>query len=112
VLSELNAYSILPESKAEIPAFCKLIAKIAHSFAVAKLGLSNFTPFLNPLIIKDELAHCKYYLGSLNSDEPPRETLHELNFLEFSRVNAIFVRVRLLCKLETPTYVVAVGTKK
>jgi len=112
VVSDLNAYSIFPESKADIPAFCKMISKIAHSFTVAKLGLSGFTPFLNSIIIDNQLDHCMHYIGSLNSDEPASNSLHELSFLDFNNVNAIFVRVRLLCKLGTPTYVVAVGTKK
>lgn len=112
LLVELKAYSIFPESKAEVPAFCKLLAKIAHAFAVAKIGLSGFNPFLKPLIIKDDLSHCMHYIGSIGNDEPPKSMLHDLNILEFNNINAILVKVRLLCKLGAPTYIVAVGTRK
>ena len=112
ITSDLQAYSIFPESKSDIPAFCKMISKIAHSYAIAKLGIEGFLPLLNPIIISDQLDHCMHYIGSLNSDEPPRDMLHELGFVDFRNINAIFVRIRLLSKLGTPTYVIAVGTKK
>jgi hypothetical protein len=112
LLVELKAYSIFPESKAEVPAFCKLLAKIAHAFAVAKLGLSGFTPVLKPIIIQNNLSNCMHYIGSANKEEAPENILHKLNILEFNSINAIFVIVRLLCKLGTPTYIVAVGTRK
>ena len=112
LLSDLKAYEIFPESKAEIPAFCKLLAKIAHSFAVAEIGLSGFKPVLEPIIITDQLSHCMHYIGSIGNDEPPKNILHDLRILEFHNINAILVKIRLLCKLGTPTYIVAVGTRK
>jgi hypothetical protein len=89
-----------------------LLAKIAHAFAVAKIGLANFTPALKPIIIQNNLSHCMHYIGSANKDEAPENKLHKLNILGFNNVDAIFVIVRLLCKLGTPTYIVAVGTRK
>jgi hypothetical protein len=112
LLLELKAYSVFPESKADVSAFCRLLAKIAHAFAVAKIGLANFAPALKPIIIQNNLSHCMHYIGSANRDESPEEKLHKLNILEFNNINAIFVIVRLLCKLGTPTYIVAVGTRK
>ncbi len=112
LLFELKVDSICPESKAEIPAFCRMISKIAHAFAVAKIGLANFTPVLNPIIIKNNVSHCMYYLGSINKNEAPESDLHKLEILEFNNIDVIFVTVRLLCKLGTPTYIVAVGTRK
>lgn len=112
LLIELKAYSIFPESKAEVPAFCKLLAKIAHAFAVAKIGLSGFKSILEPLIIKNDLSHCMHYIGSAGNDQPPENMLHNLNILEFNNINAVLVKIRLLCKIGTPTYIVAVGTRK
>jgi hypothetical protein len=112
LLSELKAFEIFSESKAEVPAFCKLLAKIAHSFAVAEIGLSGFKPFLKPLIISEQLSHCMHYIGSIEKDEPPENMLHDITLLEFNTINAILVKIRLLCKLGTPTYIVAVGTRK
>ena len=112
LLSELKAYEIFPEFKAEVPAFCKLLAKIAHSYAVAEIGISNFKAELKPMIITDNLSHCMHHIGSAGNDEPPENTLHDLAILEFGNINAILVKIRLLCKLGTPTYIVAVGTRK
>ena len=112
LLLELNAYEIFPESKAEVPAFCKLLAKIAHGYAVAKIGFSNFEAALKTFIITDKLSHCMHYIGSAGYDEPPGNSLHELAILDFRSTNAILVKIRLLCKLGTPTYIVVVGTRK
>ena len=111
LLKDLKAYSVFPESKADVPAFCKLLAKIAHSYAITKLGLSGFNSELEPLIIKNELSNCGYYIGSTLNDEPAKNQLHDLALLEFKNIDAILVKVRLLCKLGTPTYIVAVGKR-
>jgi hypothetical protein len=34
-------------------AFCHLLAKIAHGFAVLELGIEGFTPLLSEIILKD-----------------------------------------------------------
>jgi len=112
LLYEMKAYEIFPESKAEVPAFCKLLAKIAHSFAVAEIGLSKFEAALKPIIVADQLSHCMHYIGSTGNDKPPEDILHDLAILEFNNINDILVNIRLLCKLGTPTYIVAVGTRK
>ncbi len=112
LLYELKAYEVFPESKADVPAFCKLLAKIAHSFAVAEIGLSKFNSFLEPIIVEEQLSHCMHYIGSMGNNEPPENILHDLKVLELNNINAIFIKIRLLCKLGTPTYIVAVGTRK
>lgn len=106
---QLNAYSIMPESKAHIEEFCQMLAKTGHSFAVAELGYSHFKPFLIPHIKNKELANCGDYIGSLSKDESPSGKLHELSIYKNSNPNYVTVRIRLLAKLGTPTYYVVVG---
>ncbi len=108
---ELGVNSIMPEAKAHVPEFCQMIAKIAYSYAVAELGYGSFEPYLLPSILKAELSDCDSYIGSLDKDEPPSESLHELSIGESMCSSQIVVRVRLLSKLGTPTYFVVVGKK-
>jgi hypothetical protein len=105
---KLNAHSLFPESKADVPSFSRLLAKIALSFAVAEIGTQAFADDLTSIILGKDLHHCRYYIGSASQDEPPRNMLHELAILKFSS-NVVVVRIRLLCKLGTPTYFVAVS---
>lgn len=107
---ELGVYSIMPEAKAHVAEFCQMLAKIAYSYAVGELGYRAFKPYMLPGILKGELADSDSYIGSLEKDEPPSESLHELSIGETMRSNQIIVRVRLLAKLGTPTYFVVVGS--
>ncbi len=106
---ELRVHSIMPEAKGHVAEFCQLLAKIAYSYAVAELGYGSFEPYLLPGILRAELADCDSYVGSLDKDESPSASLHELSLGETTRSDKIVVRVRLLSKLGTPTYFVVVG---
>lgn len=108
---ELNVHSIMPEAKAHVPEFCQLLAKIAHSFAVGELGYGSFESYLLPSILQIEFPENDLYIGSLEEDEPPSTSLHELSFDNSLRDDQVVVRVRLLSKLGTPTYIVVVGQK-
>jgi hypothetical protein len=108
---ELNACSIMPESKAHVEEFCQMLAKIGYSFAVAELGYGNFKPFLIPHIINKDLSNCSDYIGSLSKDESPSDQLHELSIHKNSNPNYVTVRIRLFAKLGTPTYYVVVGQR-
>lgn len=105
---KLKAHSLFPESKADVPSFCRLLAKIAYSFVVAESGPQGFNAELTSIILGRDLNYCRYYIGSASQDEPPRNMLHDLAILKFSS-NVVVVKIRLLCKLGTPTYFVAVG---
>lgn len=111
LLLDLKAHALFPESKADIPSFCKMIAKIAHSFAYAKFG-DTLNWYLPQYIIGNGMDHCMHYIGSCNNSEPPTNNLHNLDVVNFSNSQAIIVRIRLLSKLGTPSYFVAVGDKK
>lgn len=109
LVQELGVHSIMPEAKAHVAEFCQMLAKIAYSYAVGELGYGTFESYMLPGILRGELADCDLYIGSLEKDEPPSGSLHELSLGESIRSNRIVVRVRLLAKLGTPTYFVVVG---
>ena len=104
LVAELGVHSIMPVAKADVEAFCRLLAKIAYSFAVAELGGH---PFESPLIgyaSGGDLSHCLHYIGSREAEEPPTETLHDLAVLNGPPSAPLVVRIRLLSRLGTPTY--------
>lgn len=108
LLSKLKVYGVFPESIAQIPEFCQMLAKVAHSYAVAELGYKNFKPFLLGHIVKKELSDCASFIGSLDKDEKATNNIHELSICKDIK-KYIVVRMRFLAKLGTPTYYVVVG---
>ena len=112
LVRDLKVHAVMPEAKAHVVEFCQMLAKIAYAYAVGELGYGSFKPYLLPGILRAELADCDSYIGSLDKEEPPSASLHELSLVESMRNNQIIVRVRLLSKLGTPTYFVVVGKKQ
>jgi hypothetical protein len=103
---ELRVHSLMPEAKAEVPAFCSLLAKIAFSYAVANTGLSAPQSRLAQIALGENMNNCMHYIGSASTDEPARDALHEVSLGTHARTNSIIVRARLLAKLGSPTYFV------
>jgi hypothetical protein len=88
----------------------RLLAKIAHAYAIAELGETNFRPLLLRLIRKGQLT-APYLVGGELDVAPSTPAFHELSH-EIRRVdnrNYLIVRIRLLAYLEAPVYYVVVG---
>ena len=90
--------------------FSQMLAKIAHSFAVARFGLHGFTP-----ILLDHILHtgkCPWhFVGGRDGDPTVSNALHEIEHEECETVAKRFllVRVRLFANLGAPGYVVVTG---
>ena len=110
----LAVAEIMPNAKFQTHEFALLLAKIAHAYAVAELGVNAFHAFLPAMILKTDTSNSVKYVGGLPKAEPTSRNLHEISF--DSKVCAepdiIAVRIRLLASLEAPTYYVAVGRSK
>ena len=102
---------MMPDATVHTEPFCLMLAKIAHSFAVAELGVGGIDPFLTDMIRHRDLSNRAGFIGGGEGNEPPSNDLHELAFdtAISSEPNVIAVRIRLLGILGTPTYHVAVG---
>ncbi|MDF2120339.1 HNH endonuclease [Roseiarcaceae bacterium H3SJ34-1] len=50
----------------------RMLAKIAHSFAVAEGKIQSVRPLLLPLILGDDLKHAWHYVGGTYEEKPPR----------------------------------------
>ena len=99
--------------------FCRMLAKIAHGFAVAELGLDSFKPFLPDVILgKSEFA--SHYVGGTSEADirPPKitnpstELAHELEgrrVLGPGSLPLVSVLIRLFATIEAPTYEIIVG---
>ena len=105
---ELGVYSLMPESKAEVSAFCSLLAKIALSYATAEQGIKAQRSRLANIAVGESMQNCLHFLGSLEKDQSPSSSLHELSLGRHVRSGSIVVRLRLLAKLGTPTYFVVI----
>lgn len=112
--AELKVAAIEPGGDVRVPEFFRMLAKIAHAFAVAELGRGSFSPFLTPMICNADTSNCVQYIGSLQFTEHATAGLHELSFGSYTcaRPDIVAVRIRLLASLETPTYYVAVGRRR
>jgi hypothetical protein len=109
---QLSVHSIMPEAKAEVDRFCQMLAKIAYSFAVGELGIEAFEPFMIPHIMRKELDDTDDYIGCWSEKEKATKNLHEISIVELIDKSLVVVRIRLLAKLETPTYIVVTGIYK
>src|SRR5262249_16290490 len=109
--AELGVAEIEPTGTARVPEFSQMLAKIAHSFAVAEMGMDGFCPFLQPMICETDTSNSVQYIGGLQRVEPAQPRLHDLSFSTHTcgRPDVVGVRIRLLAPLGTPTYFVAVG---
>lgn len=110
---ELGVAAIQPIGTCDVPSICLTLAKVAHSFATAELGVGSFVPFLTSMIIAGDCSKRAQYIGGIMYNEPRSNNIHEVSFDSHTcnRPDIVSVRVRLLAALDTPTYFVAVGRR-
>lgn len=91
-------------------AFCKLLVKIAHGFAVSQVGLDAFTHFLPDLIL-GKSNFFPHFIGGdpVRLEKPPSNRLCELQLNKLENTEYLFVTIRLFCFLDAPQYAVVVG---
>jgi hypothetical protein len=102
ICEHLGVSAVMPEGRISTPEFCLMIAKVAHAFAVAQLGLGAFRPLLPGIIMTGNPENRAEYLGGLPNTVSPAEDLHEASFMFAVRRDVIGVYVRLLSCLGTP----------
>ncbi len=111
--ARLHVAAIEPTGTFKAPEFFRMLAKIAHAFAIAELGENAFVPFVGSIICKGETSNSVQFIGGSKETEHATSALHEVSFWSIPSAppETVAVRVRLLSALETPTYYVAVGRK-
>lgn len=96
--------------------FAQLLAKIAHGFAVAELGLDGFSPMLPEFILrtfgqKENWPNCYHVVGGDPRDYAADNALHVLGLGMISANGIIYlvVAIRLFANLGAPVFHVVVG---
>lgn len=109
----LGAVQVMPTATLNTESFCLTVAKVAHSFTIAELGLHAFDPFLCDMIRLKDLSNRAGFIGGGEGNEPPSTELHDVTLAIGTGVepSIIVVKVRLFAVLGTPTYHIAVGRK-
>jgi hypothetical protein len=97
--------------------FSRVFAKIAHSYAVARLGLNGFAPLLLDLIHARNVTNAPELVGSDPETPPPASgVVHELNLVPHPKF--VVVRIRLFASSSIegehamPVYLVVAGRKE
>jgi len=96
--------------------FAQMLAKIAHSFAVAKYGQESFSPLLRDLILGRSRA-APFLIGSDMSGAHPDQqpnVLHDISRSDVRRDDGqtfLGVSIRLFAFFGMPRYHVIVGTR-
>lgn len=96
--------------------FCRMIAKIAHSYAMAtqpKETLAGYELLLPEFILEDK-DYCSYLIGS-DASRPPIEKsmLHkiELHYVDVGSASYAIARIHLFAFMGVPAYLAVVGRK-
>lgn len=95
----------------DLQLFSRFLAKIAHSFACAEIGMNNFTPLVREAILGQHVRP-SLFVGSFQHELPAEEgMLHRQQMVDIEHcgVNYKGVRLRLFANFGAPEYVVIVG---
>ncbi len=93
--------------------FGRFLCKIAHSYAVAELGLGGFRPYLLEIIKDPNATFIGEFVGGAMMLDNPGADLHEV-WLDsfFEKTGHVVVCVRLFSNYGLPTYWVVVGERR
>lgn len=91
--------------------FMVMLAKIAHSYAIAEWGHYSFTPLLLDLLL-GRTETSSYWVGGGREMPPDPLGLHRLELRRETVLATTYVvaYIRLFCSFNTPEYRVVVGT--
>jgi len=97
----------------DMEAYFQMIAKIAHGFAVAILGIDGFDPYLPPLIVRRQINLISYLIGASFDHLPvwPDALSHQVGLGLIDRDGGQLLRSRvcLFAFHQGPAYDVIVG---
>jgi hypothetical protein len=94
--------------------FCQMIAKIAHSYAVAEWGINSFRPLLLDLILGRSQTASYWVGGNMTVMPPDPNGLHRLQLKKEIILGTEYViaYITLFCFFGSPEYRVVVGVCK
>ncbi len=102
-----------PRSGATSEYLGRMLAKIAHSYAVAELGIDGFTPFLTNIVLGTDTRHLSHYIGGTREVPPASNNAYEIKLTiteSIGRERYLVVTIRLLSDVQgMPEYWAVVG---
>ena len=94
----------------------RMLAKIAHSYAVAERGLDGFVPFLPPIILGRDIRYIAHYVGGtreIPQCAPEHYRLALKSVQSLSGQNYLMATIRLFSDIQgMPEYWVVVGQER
>jgi hypothetical protein len=107
----LNPGDAMDGPPVNLPAYGKLLAKIAHTFTVAKIGIDSFKHVLPDLILGKSRTFLHYIGGEPDNDKVPETEGygHKLVLGHVRGTRLIFVSIRLFASIGMPRYIVIAG---
>ena len=113
-MAKYRATSVSFESSGfHIHCLGKMLAKIAHAYAIAELGYGTFLPLLANIILNKPPRYISRYVGGLcDSEAPLGNDLHTIEIDPgLGQGRYIVVRIQLFADRKLPVYYVIVGQK-
>jgi hypothetical protein len=92
----------------------RTLAKIAHAYAMAKLGSSGFRPFLTSLILGRTPSYPNHFVGSAPKPTPKWIDRHHVSMDDVARIDGrkfLVVTIRLFGDVGMPVHEVVVGER-
>lgn len=91
-------------------AFARMLAKMGHAFAAAKLGLDGFRPLLTGLI-REQTDEYAEFIGGDPRPSPRKAVGHQMqiNCIDIKGVEYAVVAIQLFAKFGAPVFQVVVG---
>jgi hypothetical protein len=95
----------------DVDSYCRMLAKIAHAYAIAELGSYSFRPVLGDFIRGKPLTQAWHWIGSDTAVPPPEQCLHDIQWHvpTINGVNYVMVSIRLFSFIGSPRYHIIVG---
>jgi hypothetical protein len=92
------------------PLFGRMLAKIAHGYAAAELGLHAFKHDITR-IVRNEPTRTTHWIGGTYELPPPAPHLHNIRWRiqAVNRINYVIVDLRLFAFMGSPQYHIVVG---
>ena len=91
--------------------FLRFLAKTAHAFAVAELGMDGFEPFLNDIILNKSDDLSMYVGGTLPHDRQEVEPAETLRIFIGGTEEFVAVYLQFYPLLDSPAYGIVVGKR-
>lgn len=92
-----------PRSTATSEYLGRMLAKIAHSYAVAELGIDGFTPFLTNIILGADTGHLSHYVGGTREIPLASNNVYEIELTTVESAaphSYLIVTIRLLSDVQ------------